>query len=104
MLGPTKFALAIRLTESQGDPHAYGDGGLALTSYQVHPAWLWGGNRMTELDVALTLEAVFQVWIGPCRPESVEPHNWSPRMKQVLESNGTRSRWLEMVRRELWAY
>lgn len=44
-----------------------------------------------ELHVALTLEAMFQVWIGP----------WSPRMKQVLESNGTRSRWLEMVRREL---
>lgn len=36
-----QFKLVLRQTESDNNPRAYGDGGLALTSYQVHPAWVW---------------------------------------------------------------
>lgn len=36
-----QFSELISRVESNHNPHAYGDGGRALTSYQVHPAWLF---------------------------------------------------------------
>lgn len=35
------FSELIARVESHKNPRAFGDGGRALTSYQVHPAWLF---------------------------------------------------------------
>jgi len=41
MMTPVQFAQVLRMTESNGDPRAWGDADRAVTSYQVHPEWFW---------------------------------------------------------------
>lgn len=54
MMTPLQFALALRMTESDDDPRAFGDAGLAITSYQVHPCWLWDQIKRFELRPGLS--------------------------------------------------
>lgn len=45
-----QFKLALRQTESDNNPRAFGDGGLALTSYQAHPAWVF--DQLARLAIS----------------------------------------------------
>lgn len=56
-----RFALALGMTESGGDPRAFGDGGCALTSFQVHPAWVWDQTRTP--DVMPKVAETWQSWV-----------------------------------------
>ena len=62
MTDPEKFARAIALTESNADPHAYGDNGQALTSFQCHPAWVW--QWATKLSISPRVSQTWESWIG----------------------------------------
>lgn len=52
------FTEFISKLESNGDPHAFGDKGQALTSFQVHPAWVidWSQRLHVEPRVNDTWE------------------------------------------------
>ena len=62
MMTPQQFAQALRMTESLGNPRAWGDADEALTSYQVHPAWLWDRIDRFHLEPAVT--ETWESWIG----------------------------------------
>ena len=59
---PDQFALALRLTESGNNPRAYGDNGQALTSYQVHPAWVW--DQVWDTQLMPGLADTWDEWVG----------------------------------------
>jgi hypothetical protein len=61
MMTPQQFALALRQTESDSNPRAYGDDGLALTSYQVHPAWVW--DQIRRAPVTPRVDDSWEAWI-----------------------------------------
>lgn len=47
---PNQWARAIQLTESDGWRDAIGDDGRAITSYQVHPDWLWQWATVLSME------------------------------------------------------
>ena len=62
MMPPERFAAVIRMTESNNDKRAFGDSGLALTSYQVHPAWVWDQLEAGHFKPGV-LDS-WETWIG----------------------------------------
>lgn len=62
MMTPEKFLLALRCTESNNDPHAFGDAGKALTSMQVHPAWLW--DQIQRFKLRPVPGETWEDWVG----------------------------------------
>lgn len=79
MMTPDKFALALRMTESDNNPRAYGDGGLALTSYQVHPAWVW--DQLQFKPPAPRVGDSWENWIYLLVVRFYE--RWSPYLRDV---------------------
>ena len=48
------FARVLSQIESGGNPAAIGDGGQAITSYQVHPAWVYRWSQIHAIVPALS--------------------------------------------------
>ena len=53
------FARVLAETESNSKPDAIGDGGQAITSYQVHPSWVyqWSLYHAIVPDLSATWES-----------------------------------------------
>lgn len=58
---PQQFALALAICESQNDDRAYGDDGLALTAWQVHPAWVY--DRMHTRNIIPQVRESWRSWV-----------------------------------------
>lgn len=50
---PSQFLKALAITESNDNPAAWGDQGLAMGRWQVHPAWVWDHLCKTGLFPAV---------------------------------------------------
>jgi hypothetical protein len=53
MTTPAQFQAALAITESGDNPEAWGDQGLAMGAWQVHPAWLWDQIRSFQIKPAV---------------------------------------------------
>jgi hypothetical protein len=91
-----QFRDALAIVESNNDPHAWGDSGLAMGRWQVHPAWVYGYLRITGVQpgvreswdgfVGRIVEAFFESRPTSCTP--IQSAMWFHLGHRTDESQG----------------
>jgi hypothetical protein len=70
---PEEFAACIAQVESGDKPTAWGDNGLAMGRYQVHPSWVW--TWATYLKLQPTVSESWDHFIGRLVQGFFSAHN-----------------------------
>lgn len=58
---PAQFAQILAVTESSNNPQAWGDSGLAMGAWQVHPAWVY--DRMHSRNIVPAVRESWTSWV-----------------------------------------